>query len=66
MDPETKYDKLFHKDHYTVDEVAYLLDRAPSIIASEVLNHRLPATIVGHDILWIKRHDLLEWLQSTT
>lgn len=58
------FDTLFHKDEYTIDEVAYLLDRSPSNIASAVWNHQLWANLAGHDIVSITRHDLLDWLNS--
>jgi hypothetical protein len=62
LDPD--FDTLFHKEKYTVEEVAYLLDRTPAFVASAVWNHLLPASIAGHEIILIRRHDLLEWLSE--
>jgi excisionase family DNA binding protein len=61
---EQDFDTLFHKEKYTVEEVAYLLNRSPSFIASAIWSHKLPASMAGHDIISIRRHDLLEWLES--
>lgn len=58
------FDRLFHKDEYTVDEIAYLLNRSPSVITSAIWNHQLRARFAGHDIVSITRHDLLGWLNS--
>jgi hypothetical protein len=61
---ENYYDRLFHQERYTVEEVAYLLNRPEWEISMAVMNHKLRATIVEHNTLWILRHDLLEWLKS--
>jgi excisionase family DNA binding protein len=58
------YDALFHKETYTAEEVAYLLNRSADSIRSAVWHHQLRANVVGRTILSIKRHDLLEWLAS--
>jgi hypothetical protein len=55
---------LLKHDHYTVPEAAYLLDMSPDILRRAILARDLPAFIVNHDIISLKRHDLLEWLRS--
>ena len=59
---DTRFDILFHKDWYTLDEVAYLLGQPKSTIASAAMSHQLKAMIVDHDIISIRRSDLLAWL----
>jgi len=57
-------EELLKHDHYTVAEAAYLLDISPDILRHAILAHDLKAFIVNHDIVSLRRHDLLEWMQQ--
>ncbi len=53
---------LLHRDHYTADELARLLDVSPEVIRHEVRVGRLKAYVVEHRVLDIRRTDALDWL----
>lgn len=55
---------LLHKDHYTPDEIAYLLGMDVNVILQAAHRHDLPAVFIGNDVATIKRSDLLRWLES--
>jgi excisionase family DNA binding protein len=58
------YSELLRKDHYTPDEAAYLLGIDNDVINQAVHRGRLPALMVGNDIISIKRGDLVHWLET--
>ena len=53
---------LMHKDHYTPDELAQLLDVSPEVIRHEVRVGRLKAYTIEHRVIDIRRVDALDWL----
>jgi hypothetical protein len=55
---------LLRHDHYTVAEAAYLLDISPDIIRHAIMTRDLPAFIVDHEVVSIRRRDLIEWLRK--
>lgn len=57
-------EELLHKDHYTVSELAELLDVHPYVIWGAVRDGQLRARKIGHDIVSIRRDDVIEWLRS--
>ena len=56
--------ELLQHDSYTPEELAELLGMSAYRIRHSVREGELPAFIVGHHILSIRRADALEWLQS--
>jgi hypothetical protein len=52
---------LLHHDHYTVDEVARLLDISAHIIQHAAFSGELRAQILGHHILSLRREDVVVW-----
>jgi excisionase family DNA binding protein len=55
--------ELLKQDHFTVNELANLLEMSPYTIRAEVREGRLKAFIVNHHVVDIRRSDVLEWLQ---
>jgi len=53
-----------HHDHYTVDELARLLDMGKHVIEHAVYSGDLKAFVVDHQIIDILRSDVLEWLAN--
>lgn len=53
---------LLHRDHYTPQEAAELLDISVNAIYQAAFKGDLRANIVGHDIVSIRRQDLITWL----
>ncbi|HMM43117.1 MAG TPA: helix-turn-helix domain-containing protein [Thermomicrobiales bacterium] len=53
---------LLHRDHYTPDELARLLDVSPEVIRHEVRVGRLRAYMVDHRVIDIRRVDVVDWL----
>lgn len=52
---------LLHHDHYTVDEVARLLDISVHIVQHAAFSGELRAQILGHHILSLRREDVVTW-----
>ena len=59
-------DVLLKLKVYRPEEAASLLDIDVDVIRNAAFEGTLPATIIGHDIVEIRRHDLLEWLKQTS
>jgi excisionase family DNA binding protein len=57
---ESPFDLLQH-DHYTVDEVARLLDISVHIVQHAAFSGELRAQILGHHILSLRREDVVTW-----
>ena len=57
-DPAT----ILHKDHFTVEELADLLEMDPHVIRHAAREGELRAAIVDHHILGLRREDVLTWL----
>ncbi|MGH2550197.1 MAG: hypothetical protein ACRDHN_12430 [Thermomicrobiales bacterium] len=57
-----RYDELLHREWYTANELAELLDLSPNSVTTAVFEKRLHATVIDGHILEITRHDALKWL----
>jgi excisionase family DNA binding protein len=58
------FSELLHHDQYTPQEAAFLLGVDVDVIYQAAHRGNLKAVIAGHDVLYIFRHDLIEWLDS--
>jgi excisionase family DNA binding protein len=56
--------ELLQQERYTPDEVAELLGIGVHIIQHAAFSAELRAQIVGHDIISIRRDDVLAWLEA--
>lgn len=56
-------EELMRKRELSVEEVAELFRLSPHVIRAAVRQHELPATLAGHNIVCIKRADLLAWME---
>ena len=56
--------ELLQQERYTPDEVAELLGIGVHIIQHAAFSGQLRAQIVGHDIISLRRDDILAWLQA--
>jgi len=54
--------ECLHHDHFTVEELADVLDMTSSVIHSAVRRGELKAFIVDHRVVDITRADAIEWL----
>lgn len=61
---EAPYELLQH-DHYTAEEAAEALLIGVERVRHAVFTGELPAQVVGHDIVSIKREDIVTWLQAS-
>jgi excisionase family DNA binding protein len=59
-------DELLKQKVYRPEEAASLLEIDVDVIRNAAFDGTLPATIIGHDIVEIRRSDLLEWLKQTS
>jgi len=68
METETRHwshaSELLHKDHYTPEELAELLDLPLHIIRHAAWSGELRAFVCDHHVLSIRRGDVLEWLKQ--
>lgn len=65
MSADTKrYDELLHREWYTADELADLLDISPNRVKTAVFEGRLHAKVIDGHIVEITRHDALTWLAN--
>lgn len=56
-------EELLRQDAYTPQELADLLEMSLYAVRSAVWNDKLKATVVGHDIVSVRREDVLQWLE---
>ncbi len=56
--------ELLHHDHYSPDELARVLGMDVKVILHDALRRELKSYIVNHQVLDIRREDVLEWLQT--
>lgn len=56
--------ELLQQERYTPEEVAELLGISVHIIQHAAFSGELRAQIVGHDIISLRRDDLLTWLEA--
>ncbi|MCO5176626.1 MAG: helix-turn-helix domain-containing protein [Thermomicrobiales bacterium] len=61
-DDQSPISELLHRDHYTPDELARLLDLSPEVVRHEVRVGRLKAYIIDHRVIDIRRPDVIDWL----
>jgi hypothetical protein len=52
---------MLKQEVYRPEEAASLLELDVGVIRNAAFDGTLPATIIGHDIIEIRRSDLLEW-----
>jgi hypothetical protein len=57
-------EELLHHDHYDPDELARLLEMDRHLIRHAVFSGNLNAYVVGHQIISIRREDVLRWLKA--
>jgi excisionase family DNA binding protein len=56
--------ELLLQDRYTPEEVAELLEISLDVVRHAAFTGELPAQIEGHDIISIRRDDVLTWLRA--
>jgi excisionase family DNA binding protein len=56
------FEELFVQENYTPEEAAELSGVSLNRIYQAAHAGRLPARIVGKDVVSIKRHDLIAWM----
>ncbi|HEU0115984.1 MAG TPA: hypothetical protein VFQ80_14960 [Thermomicrobiales bacterium] len=54
--------ELLHRERYTPEEAADLLQMGVDVLRHAAFAGELDAEIVDHDIVWLRREDLLAWL----
>lgn len=66
MDHRTQHSvyELLQQERFTPEEVAELLGIGVHIIQHAAFSGELRAQIVGHDIISIRRDDVLAWLKA--
>lgn len=52
------------KERYSVREIADIMGIDKDVIRHAVFDGKLKAATAGHDILFIRRDDLIEWLRQ--
>jgi hypothetical protein len=57
-------DELLHQEMYRPEDLAMLLDLDEEVIRHAVYRKALPAAVVGHDIVAIRRADVIRWLKE--
>lgn len=57
-------EEILHQSEYTPHELAELLEMSLYVIQSAVWNGQLKANVIGHDIVSMRRGDVLQWLKS--
>ncbi len=60
---QNRYEELLHRNHYSPEELADLLETSVHFIRHEVYEGRLKAFVCDHRILDIRREDALAWLR---
>lgn len=55
---------LLHQEQYTPQELAVLLEISQYVIHEAIYSGALRATMLGHDVVSIRRRDVLDWLQA--
>jgi len=57
------FHELLHHDQYTPEEAAFLLGIDPGVIHQAAHRHELPAIFAEHHVVYIRRADLVHWLE---
>nr|PZN60911.1 MAG: hypothetical protein DIU58_14915 [Sphaerobacter thermophilus] len=55
-------EELLRRTYYSPEELAELLEMSPYFIREEARQRRLKAVTVDHNVLYIRRDDVLDWL----
>ncbi len=63
--PHHSLHELLLQDRYTPEEVAELLEIGLDVVRHAALSGELRARITEHDIICIRREDVLAWLEAT-
>jgi hypothetical protein len=61
---QTPIFELMQQDHNTPEEVAELFEIGLDVVRHAAFTGELPATIVNHDIVSIRREDVLNWFEQ--
>jgi hypothetical protein len=61
--PQEPPAELMQREHFTVEQLASLLDLSPYVIREAVRTGQLSAFVVDHHIIDIRREDVLAWIQ---
>ena len=56
---------LLHHERYTPEEVARLLGMHVDFVCQAAYHGDLRARIVGHDVVDIRREDIIAWLDAS-
>jgi hypothetical protein len=59
------YDRLLEKEHYRTDDLADLLEVNVNLIRQAVFLGELPALVLDHHIVDIRKDDVVHWLADT-
>lgn len=59
-DPE----QLLHAEVYTEEELSRLVGIGVDVIRRAAREGRLPARIINHEVISIRRDDALEWIRN--
>ena len=59
---EASIEELLHREHYTPEELSRLLGIGLDVIRHAAFADELRSQIAEHDILRIRREDVLAWL----
>ncbi|MDF3018540.1 MAG: hypothetical protein K0R44_3765 [Thermomicrobiales bacterium] len=62
--PHHSLAELLRQDQYTSEEVAELLDIGLDVVRHAAFSGELRAQIAEHDIISIRRDDLLAWVRT--
>ena len=57
--------ELLQQDQYTPEEVAELLEVGLDVVRHAAFSGELPAQIAEHDIISIRREDVLAWARAS-
>jgi aryl carrier-like protein len=63
--PHHSLPELLQQDQYTPEEVADLLEIGLDVVRHAAFSGELRAQIAEHDIISIRRDDLLAWVMAT-
>jgi hypothetical protein len=62
--PRMSIYELLQQDRYTPEEVSALLGIGVHVVQNAAFDGELPAQIVGHDIISIRRGDIVAWFNE--
>ena len=61
---DASIEELLHHEHYTPEELSRLLGVGLDVIRHAAFTGELHAQIVEHDIVSVRREDVLAWLNE--